>query len=221
MDSKIELVRLLVGATPIVDYSYEFYDYSTTESTDFKRLKDPAMIRMDPKDSGDFYWIGRYQGNGAIMRFTKRTARLRWWARFDAMSSIRGFVQVPNDSHFYICGDYNVNGEAGDFSLATYTAGIARIINDGTVKWYMTLAGTNPDSATGAVNQDRCYGLTIDPKTSIVTALMQVKAKELRNDNYFPGDFYDTMLLQFDSSGTIERSVTITNYDLEYDMFSA
>jgi hypothetical protein len=59
----------------------------------------------------------------------------------------------------------------------------------------MTLSGTNPDSATGAVNQDRCYALTIDAKTSIVTALMQVKAKELRNENYFYGDFYDTMLL--------------------------
>ena len=83
MNSNIELVRLLNGATPIVDYTYEFYDYSTDESTDFKRLKDPAMIHMDPKDNGDFYWMGRYQGNGAIMRFTKRTARLRWWARFD------------------------------------------------------------------------------------------------------------------------------------------
>lgn len=83
MNDKIELVRLLNGATPIIDYSYEFYDYSESESLPFKRLKDPAMIRMDPRDSGDYYWMGRYQGNAAIMRFTKRTARLRWWARFD------------------------------------------------------------------------------------------------------------------------------------------
>lgn len=60
MNDKIELVRLLNGATPIIDYSYEFYDYSESESLPFKRLKDPAMIRMDPRDSGDYYWMGRY-----------------------------------------------------------------------------------------------------------------------------------------------------------------
>lgn len=128
---------------------------------------------------------------------------------------------MPNDQHFYICGDYNTNNEVTDFSLAIYTAAIVRMINDGTVKWYMTVAGTNPaitSTSTGIVNQDRCFGLTIDPKTEIVTALMQIKMGEVRT--YYPGDFYDTLLLQFDGSGTIERSVTISNAELAYDMYS-
>jgi len=36
-------------------------------------------------------------------------------------------------------------------------------------------------------------GLTINPKTEIVTALVQIKMEEIRN--FFPGDFYDTLLM--------------------------
>ena len=80
------------------------------------------------------------------MRFLKKSARLRWWARFDQMTNIRGIAQVANDEHFFGCGDYNSNAEADDFSLATYTAAVFRMQNDGTVKFYFSIAGTNPDT---------------------------------------------------------------------------
>jgi len=50
MNNKIEMLRILNAATPVIDWSYEFYDFSTTESTDFYRLKDPAFIHMDPEN---------------------------------------------------------------------------------------------------------------------------------------------------------------------------
>ena len=42
MDDKIQILRILNGEKdPVIDWSYELYDYSATESTDFYRLKDP------------------------------------------------------------------------------------------------------------------------------------------------------------------------------------
>jgi len=41
MNNKIELVRILNLDNPIVDWSQEFYDFSSKESTDFFRLKEP------------------------------------------------------------------------------------------------------------------------------------------------------------------------------------
>lgn len=111
MDQKIEMVRVLNSATPVIDWSYEFYDYTVDEALEFKRLKDPALLMEDPRDPSEFYLAGRYQGNAAIMRFEKRMGRLRWWARFDQLSNIRGWVQVPEDPHFYACGDYNVENQ--------------------------------------------------------------------------------------------------------------
>jgi hypothetical protein len=42
--------------------------------------------------------------------------------------------------------------------------------SDGTVKWMMHIAGTNPVSTKK--NQDRCYGLSVDATTGDVTALL-------------------------------------------------
>ena len=62
-------------------------------------------------------------------------------------------------------------------------------------------------------------GLSINPENGYVTALLQVKMKEVR---YFSeGDFFDTVLMMFDTSGTVEKVVSISNSDLAYDMFSA
>lgn len=71
------------------------------------------------------------------------------------------------------------------------------MMNDGTVKFYMTVAGTNPGTdGVGAPNADRCMGLTIDPNNGHVTALLQIKMMETR---YFePANYYDTLLMQFD-----------------------
>jgi hypothetical protein len=41
MDNKIEMVRVLNSDQPLVDWSQEFYDFSSKESTDFFRLKEP------------------------------------------------------------------------------------------------------------------------------------------------------------------------------------
>lgn len=78
------------------------------------------------------------------MKFTKKQGRLLFWMRFDQMTSIRSFIQVPGSKDIYACGDYNVNNEATDFSLATYTAAIWRGDNMGNVNFYMTVQGTNP-----------------------------------------------------------------------------
>jgi len=65
------------------------------------------------------------------MRFQKRTGRMEYWAKFDKLTSIRSIAEVPNDSIFYGCGDYQENEDvAGIDDLATeaiYSAGIFKM----------------------------------------------------------------------------------------------
>jgi hypothetical protein len=130
---------------------------------------------------------------------------------------------VPSQSIFYGCGDNFDNEDminVADLAVdAIYTASIFKMDNDGSVKWMYRIGGTNPVS--GKKNQDRCYGITVDAKTEFVTALLQVKAKEIRSLTLSYGNFYDTVLLQLDPTGTFKYAVQITNRDLAIDMYSA
>jgi len=46
-----------------------------------------------------------------------------------------------------------------------------------------------------------------------------MKAKEIRYFN--KGNFFDTVVMVIDQAGTIMKSVSISNSDLAYDMYSA
>jgi len=132
MDGKIEFLRLVNLATPLIDWSFEFYEYTLAETTnEFYRTKVPQFLHDDPRDEQVLYMSGQYQGAASIMRFQKRDAKLRWWAQFEKLSNIRGYAQVPEDDHFYGCGDFNTNAEFTDTSMAVYTAGLFRMQNNG------------------------------------------------------------------------------------------
>ncbi len=61
MNNKIQLMRVLNTATPVVDWSYEFYDYTATEKPDdLWRRKEPRFITVDPTNPQIFYLSGRY-----------------------------------------------------------------------------------------------------------------------------------------------------------------
>lgn len=49
--------------------------------------------------------------------------------------------------------------------------------------------------------------------------LLQVKAKEIRYFN--KGNFFDTVIMVIDQSGSVLKAVSISNSDLAYDMYSA
>lgn len=53
----------------------------------------------------------------------------------------------------------------------------------------------------------------------MVNVLLQIKMQEARS--FSPGNFFDTLLVRMDKSGDVERAITISNYNLQYDMFSA
>ena len=54
------------------------------------------------------------------------------------MTNIRAYSQVPDDDHMYVCGDFNMDEEEKkDVDLASYSAGIARMNNDGDIKWFI------------------------------------------------------------------------------------
>lgn len=48
---------------------------------------------------------------------------------------------------------------------------------------------------------------------------MQVKAEEVRDKNLYRGDFYDTIIWQFDSTGRHINAVQISNRDQKIDMY--
>lgn len=193
---------------PVVDWSYEFTQYTATEVTDDKiRRKEPKFITTDPTNNQVFYLSGRYEGKASVMKFSKKQGNMNWWTSFNSLTHINAIIEVPNNSIFYGCGDYDVLDSIGTaIATTTYTAGIFKMDNDGSVKWMMTISGTNP--VTTSKNQDRCFGLTIDnEKTGSLTALLQVKMKEVRSNTYNPGDYYDTVLMRFDNMGTVLSSI--------------
>ena len=46
----------------------------------------------------------------------------------------------------YVCGDLNEDEDEDDMNpiTAAYTAGIARMKNDGSVRWFIQASGSNP-----------------------------------------------------------------------------
>lgn len=148
---------------------------------------------------------------------------MEWWAKFSELTSIRSIAPVPNDSVFYGCGDYQVNEDvSGIDNLETetiYTAGIFKMQKDGSVKWFMKIAGSHPNNALP--DQDRCYGVTVNPESGYITSLLQVKAKEIRASSLSYGDFYDTVLLMIDGTGNYINAVQISNKDSKIGMYSA
>lgn len=131
-----------------------------------------------------------------------------WWVKFNTITSIRAIQEVPNDSIFYGCGDYLANEASDPSDLAVdaiYQARIFKMQADSTVKWMMNIAGTNPVSTKK--NQDRCYGLSVDSNSGDVTALLQIKMKELRDSSLSYGNFYDTVLLRISSTGKVNYGV--------------
>ena len=54
------------------------------------------------------------------------------------MTNIRAYSQIPDDDHMYVCGDFNQDEEEKkDVDIASYSAGIARMRNDGDVRWFI------------------------------------------------------------------------------------
>ena len=156
---------MLISVTvPVIDWSYEFYLFTSSQASDLYRRQDPALMHVDPTDNSIFYMSGRYQGKGSVMKFQKRTGRMIWWAQLNNVTSIRSIATVPKQSIFYGCGD-NFDNEGlsnvADLAVdAIYTASIFKMDSDGSVKWLYKIGGTNP--VAGKKNQDRCYGVTVD-----------------------------------------------------------
>lgn len=186
MDSKTQLVRVQSSGeeTPMIDWSYQLENFD---------LMDPAFITTNPLDDSVLYLSGRYQGKSSVMKFKKSNGLIHWQVKFERITSIRAIIEVPNEEYFYGCGDF-------EFDQNSNLAVIFKMQDDGTILWMKEIGGDNPVS--GQPQQDHCVGLSHDPSNGHVTALLQVKAESLRQSDFiFSGDFYDTVLYQFDASG--------------------
>lgn len=159
---------------------------------------------------------GRYYGRASVMRFQKRQAKLRWFAYFGQMTNVRGWSQVPDDEHFFVCGDYLTDDTASDLVTAKYTGAVAKMKNDGEVRWYVSIAGTNP---SGSPDQDRCMGVAYNPATFNLAVMVQGKMSQIRSNS--KGNFYDQILFLLDQQGDVDHAMTVTQGSLSYDMYSA
>lgn len=106
MNTKIQLVRIqnIPNGDPVMDYAFQFTDFTTQQATDYYRRKDPVFLNEDPNDSTHFYWVGYYQGKGAVMKFQKRNANLRWWVSYPQMTRINSMAMVPATNTMLACG---------------------------------------------------------------------------------------------------------------------
>jgi hypothetical protein len=157
-----------------------------------------------------------------IMKFEKRAGRLKWYAKLEKMSQIRAWTQVPNDRHFYACGDFETAYAQDNLNTAEHTAAAFRMRNDGEMMWYATFSGVNAGPATKK-KMDRCFGIAYDPTpgSTGLSVLIQGKMTNLREDTFKKGDFYDTLLISLDINGKAKKSVTISFADTLYDTYLA
>lgn len=96
MNNQIEMLRMLVSVTmPVIDWSYEFYLFTSSQASDLIRRQDPALMHIDPTDNSVIYLSGRYQGKGSVMKFAKRTGKMQWWASLKNVTSVRSIATVP------------------------------------------------------------------------------------------------------------------------------
>lgn len=224
------MMRIRNTDPPEIDWNQEIVDLTTAQETDdLYRRKEASFIHADPKDDQVLYMTGRLQGAGAVIRFQKRDATVRWWAKFILLSNIYAFAQGPTDGNLFVCGDYQPNEattssvpDTAPYENSEFQAGFARMTNDGEIRWFKMFSGQNPslDTAAGIYNQDRCRGITYDEESDTLAVVIQTKAQEVRDSEY-RGNFYDTILLTLDRSGNIDDAVTISQGSLAYDMYSA
>jgi len=166
-DNTMYLLRVADGDQILVDWNYQFVEYSATEITANKLLekKEATFILADPKQPSALYLIGRYRGLGSVIRFNKRDGTVRWHAQFTKMSHINSVSQANNDDDIFICGDYQPN-ELTDTepydSKVLYRASVARLKDDGDVSWIISASGRNPLNDGGVTynDQDKCMAIS-------------------------------------------------------------
>lgn len=105
--------------------------------------------------------MGYFRGEAVIMKFQKRSARLRWWLSFPKYTRINSFAMVPGTDQVLTCGHYWSNEATSDTNTDTSfyntQAVITRVQSDGTPELFMNINGANP--VTTAMGKDECWGI--------------------------------------------------------------
>lgn len=131
------------------------------------------------------------RGKASVARFQKRDATIKWWATFKELSKIYGYSHGETDDNLFVAGDYQPNEavvaagtqDVPPYIDSEYSCGIARLTDDGEVRWFIKIAGDNPnyDAALGINNQDRCRGIHYDQNSGEIGVIVQIKMYQLRD----------------------------------------
>jgi len=95
-------------------------------------------------------------------------------------------------------------------SKVNYKAVIARLRDDGDVGWIVEATGRHPKYDAGITynDQDRCMAIAYYKEREQLAVVIQGKMSEVRPS--YKGDYYDTILVQMDSGGTVDRVTVVT-----------
>lgn len=106
-------------------------------------------------------------------------------------------------------------------SKVNFKATFARLKDDGDVSWIITASGRHPlyDNGVTYNDQDRCMAIAYFKEKNLVSAVIQGKMTEVRPT--YKGDYYDSILVLMDDSGSVNKAVVITQGSLKYDMNTA
>jgi hypothetical protein len=86
-------------------------------------------------DSGitsEFYLQGVVNGVAGFIKFNRNNANVQWYATFKYLSVTSSYTEVTDNYNIVGCGWYTSDS-------VIYSAGIYRIGNDGTFKWFYSL----------------------------------------------------------------------------------
>ena len=124
------------------------------------------------------------------------------------MTRINSVTSIGTEDVFLACGHYWANEATTelnqDVNAYETQAVIMKVRNDGTVLFYLNIAGTNP--VASKVSNDECWGISTQTDGTF-SAVLSIKMSEIRSAT--KGDFKDILLIRFNNMGQIDQESVI------------
>ena len=179
------------------------------------------MFALPQKGFEDSYYVsGTYRGVGSVMKFYKKNGILRWHAQLDLMTRVDAIAawQTSKSGKFFGCGsnNYDDRGLSPGLRPSDSEAWLFSMEADGQVNWLLKLAGATIQS--DFMLSDSCQGMVFDTKTDKIVTVIETNSPQFRvgqNNRQL-----DTMLLEININGVLDKVISFTLGSDQYDMFS-
>ena len=94
---------------PDIKFHYALSNRAAEDGEDeefVRKMRPQYLFQMPDEDQDAFYVSGTYRGTGAITKYYKRNAAMRWHAQLDRMTRVDA-IAVRNPGTIFGCGQNN------------------------------------------------------------------------------------------------------------------